>query len=168
MQYIFLAYIYNLNAILVHAMPSKNDAAMITAFTEILVTLAARGYKPTLNVTDNECSKTIEAYIESNKMEIHLVPPNNHQVNAAEHAIATFKEHFIVGLATVNRNCPLQLWDEFLHQVELTLNLLRFSPRDPNKSANEEVHGSYDLNKTPIAPISTKGLVDNNPGVRAS
>jgi hypothetical protein len=106
MHYIFVVYIYNLNARLVCAMPSKNNAAMITAFTKILATLTARGYKPTLNVTDNKCSKRVEAYIKSNKMDIHLVPPHNHQVNAAESAIATFKEHFIVGLATVDRNCP--------------------------------------------------------------
>ncbi len=168
MQYIFVAYIYNLNAILMHAMPSKNNAAMITAFTKILATLAAHGYKPTLNVTDNKCSKTVEAYIKSNMMDIQLVPPHNHQVNAAERAIATFKEHFIVGLATVNKNCPLQLWDEFLHQFELTLNLLHFSPRDPSKSANKEVHGPYDFNKTLIAPIGTKGLVYDDPAVRAS
>ncbi len=73
-------------------------------------------------------------------MNIHLVPPHNHQANMAERAIATFKEHFIVGLANVSRNCPLQLWDEFLHQVKLTLNLLCFSCRDPRKSANKEVH----------------------------
>jgi hypothetical protein len=52
MQYIFVAYIYDLNAIFVHAMLSKNDAAVITAFTKILVTLAARGYKPSLNAKD--------------------------------------------------------------------------------------------------------------------
>jgi hypothetical protein len=109
MQYIFVAYLYNLNAILMHAMPSKNDAAMITTFTKILAALAACGYKPTLNITDNKCSKMVEAYIKSNKMDIHHVPPHNHQINAAECAIATFKEHFIAGLATVNRNCPLQL-----------------------------------------------------------
>jgi hypothetical protein len=167
MQYIFVAYIYNLNAILVCAMPSKNDAAMITTFTKILATLAAQGYKPTLNVTDNKCPKIVEAYLKSNKMDIYLVPPHNHQVNTAERAITTFKELFIVGLATVNRNCPLQLWDEFLHQVELTLNLLRFSRCDPSKSANGQVHGPYDFNKTPIMPIGTKGLVYVNATVRA-
>ncbi len=68
MQYYrFLAYIYVLNTILVHAMPSKNEAAMSTAFTKILATLAARGYKPTLNVTDNECSMMVEAYIKSTR-----------------------------------------------------------------------------------------------------
>ncbi len=167
MQYIFVAYIYDLNAIIVHAMPSKNDATMITAFAKILATLAACGYKPTLNVTDDECSKGVEAYIKSNKMDIHLVPPHNHQVNAAKCAIITFKEHFITGLS-VNKNCPLQLWDEFMYQVELTLNLLCFSRHDPSKSANEEVQGPYDFYLTPIMPIGTKGLVYDDPAICAS
>jgi hypothetical protein len=133
MQYIFVAYIYNLNTILVRAIPSKNKAAMITAFTKILATLTAHGYKPTINLMDNECSKMVETYIKYNKMDIPLVPPHNHQVNAAKCAITTFKERFIAGLAAVDRNCPLQLWDEFLLQVKLTLNILHFSHRDPSK-----------------------------------
>ncbi len=108
-QYVFVAYIYNLNAILVHAMPSKNNAAMIAAFSDIFSTLAAHGYAPTLNKMDNECSKAVEAHIKANKINVYLVPPHNHHINAAERAIATFKEHFIAGLATVNKNCPLQL-----------------------------------------------------------
>jgi hypothetical protein len=57
----------------------------------------------------------VEAHIKSKKMDIHLVPPHNHCVNAAKRAITTFKEHFIAGLAMVNRNCPLQLPDKFVH-----------------------------------------------------
>ncbi len=109
MQYIFVVYIYDLNAILVCAMPSKNNAAMITAFTKILTTLAACSYKPTLNVTDNKCSKMVEMYIKFKKIDAHLVPPHNHRINTAKCAIATFKERYIVGLATVDRNCSLQL-----------------------------------------------------------
>jgi hypothetical protein len=60
-----------------------------------------------------------------------LVPPHNHHINATERAIATFKEHFIAGLATVHKNCPLQLWDEFLPQIELTLNLLCYLGATP-------------------------------------
>ena len=76
MQYIFVAYIYDLNAILVRAMPSKNDGAMIATFKDILVTLnTTRGYAPTLNVMYNECSKAVEAHIWSHNMDIHLVPP---------------------------------------------------------------------------------------------
>jgi hypothetical protein len=148
-------------------MPSKNDEAMIAAFKDILATLNTRGYVPTLNVMDNECSKAVEAHIRRNNMDI-LVPPHNHRVNAAEHAIATFKEHFISALATVDKDCLLQLWDNFLPQVELTLNLLRVSRKDPTKSANEEVNGKFDYNKMPLALLGTKGLVYEDPAVRAS
>jgi hypothetical protein len=57
-------------------------------------------------------------------MKIQLVPPHNHGINAAERAIGTVKEHFVAALATVDMLCPLQLWDKFLPQVELRLNLL--------------------------------------------
>jgi hypothetical protein len=124
MQYVFVAYIYDLNAILVQAMPSKANDAMIAVFTDILANLNACGYSPTLNIMDIGCSKAVEAHIQSNHMDIHLIPPHNHRVDATKPTIATFKEHFISALATINRNCPLQLWDDFLPQVELTLNLV--------------------------------------------
>ena len=64
MQYMFVVYIYDPNAILVHAMPSKNDGSMIAAFTDILADLLNTcGYAPIFNVTDNECSKAIKAHI---------------------------------------------------------------------------------------------------------
>jgi hypothetical protein len=141
---------------------------MIAAFTNILTNLNACGYAPTLNVIDNECSKADKTHIRTNSMDIHLIPPHNHRVNAAKHAIATFKEHFISALATVDKDCPLQLWDNFLLQVELTLNLIQFSRRDPTKSANEEVNGKFDYNKTPLAPLGNKVLVYDDPTFQAS
>jgi hypothetical protein len=63
MQYVFVAYIYNLNAILVHAMPSKTNDSMIVVFTDILADRNTCGYSPTLNVMDNKCSKAAEAHI---------------------------------------------------------------------------------------------------------
>ncbi len=108
----------------------------------------------------------MEAYIKSERIGIQLVPPHNHRVNAAGRVIATFKEHFIAALATVDAHCPLQLWDEFLPQVELTLNMLRFSRRDPTKSANQEVCGTFDFNKTPLAPLGTKALIYDDPASR--
>ena len=124
---IFIEYVFDLNAITVHAIPSCTDASMVTAFSEVITTLKTGGYCPALNVMDNECSAAVEKYISSEQINIQLVPPHNHRVNAAERAIATFKEHFIAALATVDMHCPLQLWDEFLLQVELTLNMLCFS-----------------------------------------
>jgi hypothetical protein len=137
-QYIFVAYVYNLYVIIVRAMPSRTDAAMVMAFNEVISTLKTGGYTLTLNVMDKECSAAVEAYIKSERIGIQLVPPHNHCGNAAERAIATFKEHFIVALATVDTHCPLQLGDEFLPLVELTLNMLHFARPDPTMSANQE------------------------------
>ena len=80
---------------------------MVTAFNEVILTLKAGEYTLTLNVMDNECSVAVEKYIKSEKIGIQLVPPHNHRVNAAEHAIATFKEHFIAALATVDTHLPI-------------------------------------------------------------
>jgi hypothetical protein len=88
---------------------------------------------------DNRCSAAAEKYIRSDTINIQLIPPHNYWVNTAERPIATFKEHFISTLATVDMLCPLQLWDEFLPQVKLTLNMLHFSQWNPKKSANQKV-----------------------------
>ena len=84
MQYMFVAYIYDLGAIIVCAMPSRTNASMVTAFTEVIATLKAGQYTPALNVMDNECSAAVEKYIRSEKIGIQLVPLHNHHVNAAE------------------------------------------------------------------------------------
>jgi hypothetical protein len=168
MQYIFVAYVYDLNAIIVCAMLYCTDASMVTAFTEVITILKAGGYQPALNVMDNECSAFVKKYIKSENINIQLVPLHNYRVNAAERVIATFTEHFIAALATMDRHCPLQLWDEFLPQIELTLNMLRFSRRNPKKSANQEVYGSFDFTKTPLAPLGTKALIYDIPASRAS
>jgi hypothetical protein len=168
MQYIFVAYVYDLNAIIVCAMPTRTNAAMITAFKEVITVLRTRGYRLALNAMDNKCSTAVEQYIHLEKINIQLVPPHIHQANAAEQAIANFKEHFIAALATVNQICPLQLWDEFLPQVELTLNMLRFSHLNPKISANQEVYGAFNFNKTPLALLGTKALIYDNPTSQAS
>ncbi len=53
MQYIFFAYIYDLNAIIICAMPLRTDASMVSAFTEVITILKAGGYQLALNVMDN-------------------------------------------------------------------------------------------------------------------
>jgi hypothetical protein len=161
MIYIFVAYIYDLNAIIVRPMASRTDASFIAAFTKVFAILRAQNYQPAFNVMDNECSNAVEKHICANRMMIQLVPPHNHHVNAAKLAIGTFKEHFVAALATINNLCPLQLWDEFLPQVELTLNMLHFSCRNPLISANHKL-------KMPLALLGTKALVYNNPATWTS
>jgi hypothetical protein len=168
MIYIFVACIYDLNTIIVCPMALRTDASFIATFTEVFAIMRAWNYQPALNVMENECSKAVEKHICTNRMTIQLVPSHNHRVNTAKQAIGTFKEHFVAALATVNNLCPLQLWDEFLPQVELTLNMLRFSRRNPLISANQKLYGPFDFNKTPLAPLGTKALVYNDPATRTS
>jgi hypothetical protein len=60
---------------------------MVTAFTKVITILKAGGYQPALNVMDNECSAAVKKYIKSENINIQLVPPHNHCVNAAECAM---------------------------------------------------------------------------------
>jgi hypothetical protein len=168
MIYIFIAYIYDLNAIIVHPMAQHTDVSFIAAFTKVFTILRAQDYQPALNVMDNECFKAVEKHIHANRMTIQSVPPHNHCVNAAKRAIGTFKGHYVAALATVNNLCPLQLWDEFLPQVQLTLNLIRLSRHNPLISANHKLYSPFDFNKTPLAPLGTKALVYNNPDTQTS
>jgi len=85
MQFIFVAYVYDLNAIIVRTMPSRTDASMVTAFTEVITTLKTGGCRPTLNVMDNECSTAVEKYIRSEQINIRLVPPDNHVIESTLH-----------------------------------------------------------------------------------
>jgi len=117
---------------------------------------------------DNECSKAVQEYITSEEIAIQLVEPKDHRVNAAERAIQTFKHHFVAGLATVDIDFPIQLWDEFLLQAQMTLNFMRTSRLDPNKTSYEELEGAFDFNKTPLAPLGTKALLLEDPDARAS
>jgi hypothetical protein len=62
MQYVIVAHIYNLNAIIVWAMPSCTDASMVQAFTKVISILKSGGYHQAMNVMDNECSATVELH----------------------------------------------------------------------------------------------------------
>jgi hypothetical protein len=100
---------------------------------------------------DNEASTALKNFFTTNDVDYQLVPPHCHRRNATERAISTFKEHFVAGLASVDPNFPLHLWDRLLPQAELTLNLLRTSRQHPQLSAAAHSHGMVDCNKTYFA-----------------
>lgn len=52
-----LGYAYKPNAIIVQSMKSRDIVVMVGAYKENYKYLEAKGFKPKLNVTDNECSK---------------------------------------------------------------------------------------------------------------
>ena len=102
---------YELNAILVKAIANVDNHSIYEAYKEVFKTLEAKGYKPKMNVMDNQATKYIKKFLTKKECDLQVVEPHNHRVNAAERAIQTFKDAFIAALVTTDRNFPLQLWD---------------------------------------------------------
>jgi hypothetical protein len=108
----FVLYHYKTNAILVESIENLNDCSIFDAYKEKFESLKAKGYKPKMNVLDNHATKYIKQFLTKKECNLQVVEPHNHRVNAAEHAIQTFKDAFIAALATTDCKFPLQLWDK--------------------------------------------------------
>ena len=102
----------------------------------------------------------------NDEYQLHLA--GNHDLNAAERAIETFKNYFIAGLCSTHPNFPLNQWDKMLPQVVLTLNLHRPSRLNPQLSTHAMVHGCYDYSSHPIAPPGSRVLTHDLPDNRKS
>ena len=63
MNYIFVAYVYKLNSVLLRSMKSREDASMLEALTSIYSKLETAGHKPKLHVFDNECSRAVQKFL---------------------------------------------------------------------------------------------------------
>ncbi len=121
--------------------------------------MAEKGFKPKLNVMDNQATKHIKKFLNKNKCKLQLVGPHNHRVNAAEHAIQTFKDAFITALTTTGSNFPLQLWDRLTPQVQDMLNMMRTSRINPAILAYEALNRPYNWNRYPLATLGCKAIV---------
>jgi len=49
--------------------------------------------------------------------------------------------------------CPLSIWDYFLPQIDMQINLLRQSNVAPKVSAWAYLHGQHDFNRYSLAPL---------------
>ncbi len=68
--------------------------------------LTSKGYKPKMNIMDNQATKHIKQFLTEQQCQLQLVEPHNHQLNATERAIQTFKDAFIAALATTGSDFP--------------------------------------------------------------
>jgi hypothetical protein len=58
---------------------------------------------------DNQATKYSKIFLTTKGCDLQVVEPHNHRVNAAERAIQTFKDAFIVALAMTDSVFPLQV-----------------------------------------------------------
>ena len=168
-QLFFVAYAYDPNYIFAIPIASTSNEHIIAAYKEVFHTLTDNGYKPTFSITDNQASAPIRAFLQQQNCRLQFVEPNNHRVNAAERAIQTFKNHFISGLCSTDKDFPFQLWNHMATQAVITCNILRRSRLNPDISAYEQLHGrKYDWNAHPLAPPGTRAVIYESPANRAS
>ena len=69
-------------------------------------------------------------------------------------------------MGTLDPNCPIQLWCQFIKQGQDTLNLLRISRVNPKLSAYAVLEGQFNFDKTPLAPVGTRALILLDPNSR--
>jgi hypothetical protein len=165
-KYVMVLYDFDSNAILAEPIKNKTEREQLVATTKLHDYLRARGLSPTMHVMDNECPPAIKKYFRANNIRFQLVPPHIHRTNAAEKAIGTFKDHFVAGLCSVHPQFPMHLWCRLLPLATTTLNLLRPSRVNPKLSAEALLNGTFDYNRTPLAPPGTKVLVHETPAQR--
>ena len=146
MNYIFVAYVYKLNTILLRSMKSREDASMVEAFTSIYTELEASGHKPKLHVFNNEFSRLVQNFLIKKGTARQNVEAHNHKVNVAEPAVKTVKYHIIAHVSTLDHQCPIQLWSNMLPQMQDTLNMLCTSCNNNKLTAYEELNVKFDWN----------------------
>jgi hypothetical protein len=108
-SYVMLCYIYYWNYVKVIPMRSRSASEWVKAYDSIHQELTVKGFKPKLQTLDNEASTALTNFFTVNNIAYQLVPPHCHRRNAAERAIGTFKEHFVVGLSSVDPSFPMHL-----------------------------------------------------------
>ena len=163
-KYLIVIYDHDSNAIIAEPLKSRSEHELIRIYSALHTHLSNRGLAPKVQILDNECPDGLKQVMRNAGVAFQFVLPHLHRTNAAKRAIATYKDHLIAVLRSCNPSFPMHLWYRFIPQSTLTLNLLRQSRINPHLSAEAQLNGAFDFNRTPLAPPGTKVLVFEAPG----
>ena len=162
-KYIMVMVEIDSNTILVKKLKNRKDPDLTRAYHIMMLRLKQAGIIPKKHILDNKISEAIKLVIHDEyQMEMELVPPGFHRRNVAEVEIRNTKAHFISVLAGTADDFTPSLWENILPQTETTLNLLRQSNATPNVSAYAHLCGTFDYNKTLLAPMGCAAKFHEN------
>jgi hypothetical protein len=74
----------------------------------------------------------------------------------------------MAGLCSTDKDFPIHLWDRFLPQAILTLNMLCTSRINPKISAATNLDGKYKYNRAPMAPPYPRIIAHETPNHRGT
>ena len=92
---------------------------------------------------------------------MQLFEPHNHQVNAAEREIQTFKNHLISGLSTGREKFNTILLYYLISKAQESLNILSASRVHPQLSEYQVLEGAHDFNRKPWSLPATRATIFN-------
>ena len=150
---------YDINVIWSVPIKSRNSKDLILGFEACYKELKEANITPILHRLDKEISDDLISAIKQKGLKHQVVTAHNHRQNLAERAIQTFKNYLISYLNGTNTNFSAHLWCRVIQQVNIQVNLLRQSRINPRRSAWEELHGTFDFNSNPLAPIGTEAVI---------
>jgi hypothetical protein len=81
---LFVMYNYKTNAILFTPIAGLDSECSLEAYILNFEYLVSKGFKPKVNMMDNQATKAINAYLTPQQVMLQLVEPHNHRVNATE------------------------------------------------------------------------------------
>jgi len=120
-SYIIVVYDFDSNGILVAPLKNCRAEVILEAYKLVHTHLCAVGHCPQLQCLDNEASQALQDYLTTENVDYQLVPPHVHRRNAAKQAIHTFKNHFIAGLCSTDKDFPsISGIDSYLKQNSLS------------------------------------------------
>ena len=131
-QYIFLAYVYDSNAILVRPMKNREKGSVIEAFKSIYNYLSERNFKPKLHVMDNEISKDIEQYITDQKTKFNLSNRTNTESMLRKELFKHTRITLYLGSAQSIHFFPYNCGTNYCHSPKI----LSFSYEHPAQTTN--------------------------------
>ncbi len=138
-RYIMVVIHLNTNYIIVEPMRIRSKEEMIQAYKKIINRIRLAGLGLNKHTLDNEALEAFKQCIQEQQIKYKLPPPGNHRCNQAEHAIQTFKAHFISILVGVNNKFLLSLWvhprtTQLHEKIICTSPLCNTSPRQTRGS----------------------------------
>ena len=84
----FVMYHYKTNVILATPVAGLDyKSIFLKAYKMQFNNLTSKGYKPKINIMDNQATKHIKAFLTEQMCQLQLVEPHYHRLNAAERAI---------------------------------------------------------------------------------
>ena len=124
-KYLVVICEYYSNSILICPIKARSDSEFNRFFKDLHEHLLARGVNPAyMRLYTEYPPPAFQRELNSKDINLQLQPPGMYRRNAAECVISTFKDHFILGICSIDPDFPMQNWYRLLEQAYITLNLL--------------------------------------------